>query len=71
MRRFADVDSKTRLEGVKALLRAEYMVLQVVVFPKDDIIHETDTEELLRKAMKLGADVIGGIPWIEDNSEDE
>ena len=21
--------------------------------------------------MKLGADVIGGIPWIEDNSEDE
>ncbi|RLE37493.1 hypothetical protein DRJ17_06455 [Candidatus Woesearchaeota archaeon] len=46
MRRFADVDSKTRLEGVKALLRAEYMVLQVVVFPKDDIIHETDTEEL-------------------------
>jgi len=54
MRGFADVDRKARLEGVKALLRAEYMVLQVVAFPKDDIVREPDTEELLHKAMKLG-----------------
>lgn len=76
IRGFADVDSKARLEGVKALLRAKkefekYIVLQVVAFPQDGIAREPGTEELLHRAMELGADVIGGIPWIEDSDEDE
>ncbi len=76
IRGFADIDSKARLEGVKALLRAKeefknYVDLQVVAFPQDGIIREPGAEELLRKAVELGADVVGGIPWIEDSDEDE
>ncbi len=76
IRGFADVDSKARLEGVKALLKAkeefkEYISLQVVAFPQDGIVREPGAEELLYKAVELGADIVGGIPWIEDSDEDE
>jgi cytosine deaminase len=69
-RALADVDLKARLEGVKALIRAreefsEFMDIQVVAFAQDGIIREPGTADLLREAMQLGADVVGGIPWIE------
>jgi len=75
MRVFADVDNKARLEGVKALLQArqEFMdivELQVVAFAQDGLIREPGAEDLLHQAMELGADVVGGIPWIEYTDED-
>lgn len=39
--------------------------LQVVAFPQDGIAREPGTEELMRQAMELGADISGGIPWME------
>ena len=76
IRAFADVDPKARLEGVKALIKAreEYknkVELQVVAFPQDGIAREPGTEELMRQAMDLGANVVGGIPWMEYTKEDE
>jgi cytosine deaminase len=76
IRAFADVDTKARLEGVKALLkmREEYknrVTLQVVAFPQDGIAREPGAKELIRQAIELGADVVGGIPWIEFTKEDE
>lgn len=73
---FADVDTKARLEGVKALLKAkeEYkdrVTLEVVAFPQDGIEKEPGAEELVRQALELGADVVGGIPWIELSVEAE
>src|SRR6516162_7194075 len=70
IRAFADVDSKARLEGVKALIavREEFrgvVDIQVVAFPQDGIMREPGAAALLHQAMELGADVIGGIPWIE------
>ena len=70
IRAFADVDSKARLEAVRALIRVrdEYSGLvniQVVAFAQDGIVREPETAELMHQAMKLGADVVGGIPWIE------
>lgn len=70
IRAFADVDPKARLEGIKALIRGREefkgkVELQVVAFPQDGIAREPGTEELMRQAMELGADVAGGIPWIE------
>ncbi|HNU05315.1 MAG TPA: amidohydrolase family protein [Anaerolineae bacterium] len=75
IRAFADVDSKARLEGVKALLRAReefrgVVELQVAAFAQDGIVREPGTAELLREAMRLGADVVGGIPWIEYTDAD-
>jgi cytosine deaminase len=70
MRAFADVDSKARLEGVKALIKAReefegVLDVQVVAFPQDGIVREPGAGDWMRQAMRLGADVAGGIPWIE------
>jgi cytosine deaminase len=70
VRAFADVDSKARMEGVKALLRAReefggIVDIQVVAFAQDGIVREPGAADLVREAMSLGADVVGGIPWIE------
>ena len=55
IRAFADVDSKARLEGVKALLRARdefkgLVDIQVVPFAQDGLIREPGTLELMREA---------------------
>ncbi len=70
IRALADVDSKAQLEGVKALIavREEFrgiVDLQVVAFAQDGILKDPGTDRLMREAMALGADVVGGIPWIE------
>jgi cytosine deaminase len=75
IRAFADVDNKARLEGVKALIRAreefkEVVDIQVVAFAQDGWVREPGTDKLMRQAMELGADVVGGIPWIEFTEAD-
>jgi cytosine deaminase len=70
IRAFADVDSKAGLEAVKALLRVRdefrgVVDLQIVAFAQDGIVREPGAHELMQEAMVLGADVVGGIPWIE------
>ena len=76
IRAFADVDSKARLEGIKALLKArtEYadrVELQVVAFPQDGVVREPEAEGYVVQAIEMGADVVGGIPWIEYIKADE
>lgn len=75
IRGFADVDTKARLEGVKALIavREEFrgiVDLQVVAFAQDGLIREPGADALMREAMAMGADVVGGIPWIEASAAD-
>ena len=75
MRAFADVDSKARLEGIKALIRAReefknIVDIQTVAFAQDGIVREPGAKELMQQAMALGADVVGGIPWIEFTDAD-
>lgn len=76
IRAFADVDSKAKLIGLKALLKARdefkgIVDVQVVAFPQDGVVREPGTVELIKQAMDLGADVVGGIPWIEYTEADE
>jgi len=76
LRAFADVDSKAKLIGVKALLRAReefkgIVDVQVVAFPQDGVVREPGTVDLIKQAMDLGANVVGGIPWIEYTEADE
>ena len=76
IRAFADVDSKARLEGIKALLeaRSEYagkVDIQVVAFPQDGVVREPEAAHLVEEALRAGADVVGGIPWIEYTKEDQ
>jgi cytosine deaminase len=75
IRAFADVDSQARMEGVKALIRAReefkgIVDIQVVAFAQDGIVREPEAAALVRQAMQLGADVAGGIPWIEFTDAD-
>ena len=75
IRAFADVDNKAKLEGVKALLQAkeeftDVVELQVVAFAQDGIVREEGAAALLEQAMQAGADVVGGIPWIEFTDKD-
>ncbi len=75
VRGFADIDNKAGLIGVEALLEARQefqgvVDLQVVAFPQDGIVREPGAAELVREAMRMGADLVGGIPWIEYTDED-
>jgi cytosine deaminase len=75
IRAFADVDSKARLEGIKALIRAReefkgIVEIQVCAFAQDGLARETGASALMRQAMEMGADVVGGIPWIEYTESD-
>jgi len=75
IRAFADVDTKAKLTGIKSLLKIKEefksrVGIQIVAFPQDGIIREPGAEELLYKAMDLGANLVGGIPWIELTEDD-
>jgi cytosine deaminase len=75
IRAFCDVDPKAELKGIRALLQIrkqfkDRIKVQIVAFPQDGILREPGTEELLYKSMDLGAEVVGGIPWIEYTNED-
>jgi len=70
VRAFADVDSKAGQEGLCALLqvRDEFdgiLRLQVTAFAEDGIVREPETAGLIRESMRLGAEVVGGHPFIE------
>lgn len=64
-----------RLLAVDALLalREEfrpYIDLQLVAFPQDGFLRYQKSEENLRRALKKGVDVVGGIPHFERTMED-
>lgn len=72
IRLFADVDEASGLNALKGLLKirdafSPLMTVQVVAFPQDGIFG--GTERLMREALELGADVVGGIPWIEQGED--
>ena len=69
IRLFGDVDEASGVIAVQGLLaiRERYrhlMKVEVVAFPQDGVTSER-TPELMRQALELGADLVGGIPWIE------
>ena len=71
---FADTDTAAGLEAVKALIRlrdelVDVVRVDVVAFPQDGLLRDPGAEQLVRHAMDLGADVVGGIPWIEYDDE--
>ena len=70
---FADVDDASGLNALKGLLKIKenyqnLMTVQVVAFPQDGVFGG-NTRELMHEALTLGADVVGGIPWIEKDTD--
>ena len=72
---FADVDSiggLRPLEGIIAL-REKYagiVEIETVDFPQEAIVRDPGTDELMEEGMRMGADVVGGLPWHEHLDED-
>ncbi|WUG91161.1 cytosine deaminase [Streptomyces sp. NBC_00454] len=48
----------------------DVMTLQIVAFPQEGIVSFPGGAELLREAVRRGADVVGAIPHFEDTRED-
>jgi cytosine deaminase len=67
--------SDPQLTALKALLSLRervkpWVTLQIVAFPQDGIYCYPQGPELLEEAVRLGADVVGGIPHYEWTRED-
>jgi cytosine deaminase len=67
---FADVDSiggLRPLEGILAL-RDKWkstVRIEAVDFPQEGIVRDKGTSERMEEGMRMGADVVGGLPWHE------
>ncbi|MFA7743975.1 amidohydrolase family protein [Salinicoccus roseus] len=62
------------LTGMKALLKlreelADVVTLQLVAFPQEGFFRYDGAEQLVEKALEMGADVVGGIPHFEISYE--
>jgi cytosine deaminase len=72
---FVDVDTAGGLEGLHGVLDAlegfrEVLDVRIVAFPQDGIVRDPGAAELVEEALRLGADTVGGIPWIEASDRD-
>jgi cytosine deaminase len=75
VRAFADTDTRAGLRGVRPLLglRDELrgaVHVEVVAFPQDGVLRDPGAIDVVDEALRLGADTVGGIPWVEDTRRD-
>jgi cytosine deaminase len=73
---FADVDTAAGLVGLEAVLTAReefrgVVDVRVVAFPQDGVLRDPGAADLVVEALDRGADVVGGIPWIEESVADQ
>ena len=64
-----------RLLAVEALLHVRekvkpYLDLQLVAFPQDGVLRSTGALEQMKRALKMGVEVVGGIPHFERTMAD-
>ncbi len=72
---FADVDTIGGLRPLESILALRekwkgIVDIQAVNFPQEAIIRDPGTLELMEEGMRMGADIVGGLPWHEHLDED-
>ena len=72
MRSHVDIDTQHKLKGLEQVLEArekykDLFDLQIVAFPQSGLMVRPGTYELMDEALRMGADVVGGIDpaWID------
>jgi len=75
LRTHVDVDPIGGTRPAEGLIRARdrfrnLIDIQIVAFPQEGIVKSPGTEALIREVMKLGVDVVGGMPFNEASPED-
>jgi cytosine deaminase len=76
MRTNVDVDFATRLISMQGVLRARERFrgridLEVIAFPQEGMVTDPKAPALLRDALDMGADLVGGLPEFEANVHDQ
>ncbi|MDA3793135.1 MAG: amidohydrolase family protein [Elusimicrobia bacterium] len=74
-RTHVDVDTIVKLKAVEGLAETKKKYagvadVQIVAFPQEGIYKDPGADKLMKKAMKKGADVVGGMPYNENIPED-
>lgn len=75
LRTHVDIDNIGGLKPLEGVLAARnrykgLIDIQIVAFPQEGILKNPGTEALLTKAMEMGADVVGGMPFNENSPMD-
>lgn len=75
MRTHVDIDTIGGLKPLEGVLLAkddykDVFHLEIVAFPQEGIIKDPGCEDLMYKAMEMGADIVGGMPASENSPED-
>lgn len=73
MRTHVEVDPRVGLTSFRALkrLKADYawaIDLQLCVFPQEGLLDDPGCEDVMLQALKEGADVVGGAPYMDKDS---
>lgn len=68
MRCHVEVDPIVKLKGMEVLLELkekyrDRIDIQIVTFPQEGIFKEQGTADLMRESLRMGADIVGGIPY--------
>ncbi|MBV8535225.1 MAG: amidohydrolase family protein [Alphaproteobacteria bacterium] len=75
LRTHVDVDTIGGLRPLEGVLAAREKYrgcidVQIVAFPQEGILRDPGTDDLMAKAMEMGADVVGGMPFNEASPAD-
>jgi cytosine deaminase len=75
LRTHVDVDPIGGTRPAEGVIRArerfgDLIDIQIVAFPQEGIVKSPGTEALMREVMKLGVDVVGGMPFNEATPQD-
>jgi cytosine deaminase len=75
LRTHVDVDPIGGTRPAEGLIRArerfgDLIDIKIVAFPQEGIVKSPGTEALMREVMKLGVDVVGGMPFNEASPQD-
>ncbi len=71
-----DVDFATKLVSMEGVLGARerfrgLIDVEIIAFPQEGIVTDPEAPDLLRAALDMGADLIGGLPEFEHSVEDQ
>lgn len=75
MRSHVDIDTIGGLKPLEGVLAAknkfkDIVDIETIAFPQEGIIKDPGCEKLMWEAMKMGADIVGGMPANENNPDD-
>ncbi len=75
LRTHVDVDPIVGLAGIRGVLEAREVCaglidIQIVAFPQEGLFCSAGAVDLMREAIKLGADAVGGAPALDDRPQD-